>query len=88
MLRATEKHKWVRAVKSKPKALGHYKIDPVIKIDDTFFKQAESMLLLEITHFDHLSLRFLVLSVSNSRPHITWEKSKIVKRFYSCSNLK
>ena len=46
------------------------------------------MLSLKITHFDRLSLRFLVLSVSNSRPHIMWEKSKIVKRFYSCSNLK
>ena len=35
-----------RAVKSKPKALRHFKVDSssVLKIDETFFKQAESML--------------------------------------------
>ena len=30
-------------VKSKPKALQHFKVDPVKKIDETFYKQAESM---------------------------------------------
>ena len=34
-------HKWVRAVKSK--ALRHFKVDPVLKIDETVYKQAESM---------------------------------------------
>ena len=34
--------KRVRAVKSKPKALRHFKVDPVLKIDETFCKQAES----------------------------------------------
>ena len=33
----------IRAVKSKPKALRHFKVDPVIKIDETVYKQAESM---------------------------------------------
>ena len=33
-----------RAVKSKPKALRHFKVDPILKTDQTFFKQAESML--------------------------------------------
>ena len=42
MYRATEKHKWVRAVKSKPKVLRHFKVDPVLKIDETVYKQAES----------------------------------------------
>ena len=43
ILRPTENRKWVRAVKSKPKALTHFKVDPVLKIDETFYKQAESM---------------------------------------------
>ena len=30
-------------VKSKPKALQHFKVDPVLKIDETFYKQAEYM---------------------------------------------
>ena len=30
-------------VKSKPKALQHFKVDPVLKIYETFYKQAESM---------------------------------------------
>ena len=29
--------------KSKPKALRHFKVDPVLKIDETVYKQAESM---------------------------------------------
>ena len=33
MQRAIEKHKWVRAVQSKPKALRHFRVDPVLKID-------------------------------------------------------
>ena len=37
MYRAKEKHKKFRAVKSKPKALRH------LKIDETFYKQTESM---------------------------------------------
>ena len=41
--RLEEKHKRVRAVKSKPKALRYFKVDPVLKIDETFCKQAESM---------------------------------------------
>ena len=41
--RATEKHKCVKAVKSKPTALRHFKVDPVLKIDETVYKQAESM---------------------------------------------
>jgi len=36
-------HKWVRAVKSKPKALRHFKVDPILKIDETIYKQAESI---------------------------------------------
>ena len=43
MKRATEKYKRVKMVKSKPKALQHFKVDPVLKIDETFYKQAESM---------------------------------------------
>ena len=38
MLRASKKHKRVRAVKSKPKALRHFKVDPVFKIDATSHK--------------------------------------------------
>ena len=45
MWRATEKQKWGTAFKAKPKALPHFKVDPVIKIDDTFYKQSDSMLL-------------------------------------------
>ena len=29
--RATEEHKWVRPVKSKPKALRHFKVNPVLE---------------------------------------------------------
>ena len=36
--------KCVRAVKSKPKGLRHLKIDPVLKLDGTVYKQAESMM--------------------------------------------
>ena len=43
---ATVKYKWVRAVKSKRKAYGHFKVDPVLKIDETVYKQTESMWLL------------------------------------------
>ena len=39
----TEKYKSVRMEKSKPKALQHFKVDPVLKFDETFYKQAESM---------------------------------------------
>ena len=48
MYRATEKHKWVRAVKSKPKALRHFKVNPVLKTDETVYK--------EIIHFGVLSV--------------------------------
>ena len=44
MQRATEKHKWVGAVKSKLKALRHFKVDPVLKLDETVYKQTESLL--------------------------------------------
>ena len=30
-------------VKAKPKALRHFKVDPVLKICETVYKQAESM---------------------------------------------
>ena len=40
MQRATEKHKWARAVKWKPKALRHFKS---FKIDETVYEPAESM---------------------------------------------
>ena len=43
MKRTTEKYKRVRMVKSKPNALQHFKVDPDLKIYDTFYKQAESM---------------------------------------------
>ena len=43
MLRSTGKHKCVRAGKSKPKALRHFKVNPVLKIDETVHKQTESM---------------------------------------------
>ena len=33
----------VRAVKSKPQVLRHFKVDPVLKIDETFYKQVEPM---------------------------------------------
>ena len=38
-----KKHEWVRAIKSKPKALWHFKVEPVLKIDETVYKQTESM---------------------------------------------
>ena len=34
--------KRVRMVKSKPKALQHFKVDPILNIDEPFYKQAES----------------------------------------------
>ena len=43
MKRTTEKFKRVRMLKSKPKALQHFEVFPVLKIDETFYKQAESM---------------------------------------------
>ena len=43
MKRTTEKYKRVRLVKSKTKALQHFKVDTVLKIDETFYKQAEYM---------------------------------------------
>ena len=33
----------VRAVKSKSKTLKHFKVNPVSKLDETFYEQAESM---------------------------------------------
>ena len=38
-VKGTEKHKWVRAVKSKPKAFRPFKVDLVLKIDATFFSR-------------------------------------------------
>ena len=35
------KHKKIRAVKSKPKALRHFKVDLVLKIDKTVNNQAK-----------------------------------------------
>ena len=56
--RATEKHKWVRAVKSKPKTLRHFKVNPVLKIYETVYKQAESMCVHDHVRFKiELSLR-------------------------------
>ena len=43
MKRTIEKYMRVRMVKSKPKALQHFKVDLVLKVDETFYKQAESM---------------------------------------------
>ena len=40
---ATEKHKWVRAIKLKRMELRHFKISPVLKIDKIFYRQAESI---------------------------------------------
>ena len=37
------KHKLVRVVKSKPKALWHFKVDPVLKKQETVHKQTESL---------------------------------------------
>ena len=48
MLRATEKHKKVRAVKSKPKAVRHFKVDRVLKIDDTFLSRLNLCDLVEL----------------------------------------
>ena len=48
ILRATERHKQVRAVKSKHKVLRHLKVDPILKIDESFYKQPESMCELDI----------------------------------------
>ena len=36
MYRAIENYKLVRAVKLKPKAMQHFKVDPVLKINETF----------------------------------------------------
>ena len=52
---------WIRAVKLKPKVLRHFKVDPVLKIDETFYKQAESMWEVEDS-FDVLS-RFALYSL-------------------------
>ena len=39
MYRAIENNKLVRAVKLKPKAMRHLKVDPVLKINETFYKR-------------------------------------------------
>ena len=41
-----KKHNGVLAVKSKHKALRHFEVDPVLKIDETFYKQTKSMCML------------------------------------------
>ena len=60
MYRATEKQKLVKAVKSKLRASRHFKVNPVLKIDETVFKQAESMwagYIDEIFDFDYFRVR-------------------------------
>ena len=42
MYRVTEKHVCVKAVKLKPKVLRLFNAHSVLKIDETFLKQAES----------------------------------------------
>ena len=42
-INGNRKLEWARAVKSKPKALQHFKVDPVLEIDETVYKQAESL---------------------------------------------
>ena len=41
--RDTEKQKMAKAEKSKRKALQHFKVDPVLKINEILYKQAKSM---------------------------------------------
>ena len=41
MFRSTQKFKEFKAVKSKPKALRHFKVDPVLKFDETFLQAAD-----------------------------------------------
>ena len=41
MQRAPEKQKEIKAEKSKTKALRYFKVDPMLKIDETFYKQAK-----------------------------------------------
>ena len=43
-------------VKSKSKALRHFKVDPVLKIDETVHKQTESMCALRRDHLDQHAL--------------------------------
>ena len=50
MLRATEKHKSVRVIKSKPKSLRHFKVDPVLKIYETFMSRL-NLCEIEVTNF-------------------------------------
>ena len=50
MLRATEKHKLVRVLKSKPKTLRHFKVDPILKIYETFMSRL-NLCEIEVTNF-------------------------------------
>ena len=68
MYRATEKHMCVRAVKSKSKALRHFKVDPVLKIDQTVYKQAKFMCCIILLYYSQESYNMDTMSQgSNAR---------------------
>ena len=51
MWRATEKHKYVRAVKSKTKALRHFKVEPVLKIYEEMFISRLNLCVLFVLYY-------------------------------------
>ena len=67
--RVTEKHKWVRAVKSKPKALRHFKVDPVLKMMKLF----TSRLNLFVLH----SCKYQTIHCSKNRGNMIFCKTAI-----------
>ena len=63
-------------VKSKLKALQHFKVDPVLKIDETFYKQAESLkLIIAKKNFFFLFLRPTKLLLQLTNRPFTSKKS-------------
>lgn len=52
----TKKHKWVRAVKSKPNTLQHFKVEPVLKIDGAFHSRMNPFALFNILLYSNFIL--------------------------------
>ena len=58
--------------KSKPKAYRHFKVDPVLKIDETLFKQAESMWQYNICFSRGVYVEFSRGGEGRSCTNLTW----------------
>ena len=103
MERATEKHKWVRAVKSKLRALRHFKVSPVLKIDvrmQSKRKTNKMWTIADETHTDYSFLsmyhytksknylkRRMTISNSSLNSHVYWDTLYNIIFIYECIEL-